>query len=61
MTRIVRGPGNTRAVVLLGAGSRGKEMRLDLVSAADALAGTPESRATAVRVSLVRAPWEMED
>jgi hypothetical protein len=61
VTRIVRGPGNTRAVVLLASGSRGRELRLDLVTAADALAGTPESRATAVRVSLVRAPWEMDD
>lgn len=58
--RIVHGPGSTRAVVLLAAGSRGKEVRLDLVIAADALAVTPETRATAVRVSLIKAPWEME-
>ena len=47
-------------MVLLAAGSRGKEVRLDLVIAADALAVTPETRATAVRVSLIKAPWEME-
>jgi hypothetical protein len=61
VARIVRGPGGTRAVVLLATGSRGQEARLDLVTAADALSGTPESRVTAVRVSLLRAPWEVED
>jgi len=61
VTKIVRGPGDTRAIALLASGSRGTEVRLDLVTAADALAGTPEGRATAVRVGLVRAPWEVED
>ncbi len=59
--RIVQGPGGTRAVVLLAPNSRGTEVHLDLVSAADALAQTPEKRTTAVRVSLHRAPWEVED
>ena len=61
ITRIVQGPGNTRAVVLLGPSARGCEARLDLVTAADALAQTAEQRTTAVHVSLVRAPWEVED
>jgi large repetitive protein len=61
VTRVVQGPGSTRAIVLLGAGARGAEVRLDLVSAADKLAVTPEKRTTAVRVSLLHAPWEVED
>jgi len=61
VSRIVHGPGSTRAVALLAAGSRGKEVRLDLVLAADALAMTAETRTTAVRVSLIKAPWEVED
>jgi hypothetical protein len=61
VVRIVRGPGDTRAIVLLGAGARGTEARIDLVVAADALAGTPEAAVTIVRAALVRAPWEVED
>ena len=61
ITRIVACPGRTRAVVLLGAGARGTEARLDLVLADDDLAGLPERRSTVVRVSLQRAPWEVED
>jgi hypothetical protein len=61
ITGIVRCPGLTRAVVLLAPGSRGTEARLDLVVAADDLAETLEDRRTAVRVSLARAPWEVED
>jgi hypothetical protein len=58
---IVKGPGGTRAVVLLAGGSRGREVRLDLVVAADELAGAPENRAEAVRLAMLRAPWEVED
>lgn len=61
VTRIIRGPGGTRAIVLLAAGARGGEARLDLRTAPDALAGTPETFVTAVRISLARAPWEVED
>ena len=61
ITRTVACPGRTRAVVLLGAGARGTEARLDLVLVADDLAGLPERRSTVVRVSLQRAPWEVED
>jgi hypothetical protein len=61
VTRIVRGPGGTRAVALLAPGSRGAEVRLDLRTAADGLAGTPASTVTTARVSLLRAPWEVED
>ncbi len=59
--RIIRCPGRTRALVLLEPGQRGTEVRLDLVVAADLLAQTPEQRSVAVRVSLARAPWEVED
>ena len=59
--RIIRGPGDTRAIVLLGPGARGTEARIDLVVAADALAGTGETPVTIVRAALVRAPWEVED
>ena len=60
ITRIIRGPGLGRAVVLLDAGARGKRVSLDLVVAADALANAPEGRAVAVDVPLQRAPWEEE-
>jgi hypothetical protein len=61
VTRLVHGPGGTRAVALLGPGARGAEVRLDLVLAADPLSGDAEARAEAVRVKLVRAPWEVDD
>ena len=61
VTRLVRGPGGTRAVVLLGPGARGTEVRLDLVAAADQLAPSAEVRAMAVQVLLDSAPWEVED
>jgi hypothetical protein len=61
VSRIVQGPGATRAVVMLGSGARGGEVRLDLIVAPDELAGTAERRAEAVRVALQRAPWEVED
>ena len=53
--------GLTRAVVLLGPGARGTEVRLDLVAAADQLAPSAEVRAMAVQVLLDSAPWEVED
>jgi hypothetical protein len=61
ISRIVRGPGGTRAIVMLGAGARGCEARLDLEVAADQLAGSSASAVTAVRVSLASAPWEVDD
>ena len=61
VTRIVRCPGDTRAIALLAPGSRGAEVRLDLVVAADDLVATAPSRRTAVRMHLDRAPWEVED
>ena len=61
VTRIIRGPGGTRAIAMLAAGARGREVRLDLQTAADQLAQTPQAAVTATRVSLVRAPWEVED
>ncbi|GAA1569172.1 hypothetical protein GCM10009789_23280 [Kribbella sancticallisti] len=61
ITKLVKGTGGTRAVLLLAPGSRGSELRLDLVVAGDALAGTPTQRAEALRIALHRAPWEVED
>ncbi|HYW49682.1 MAG TPA: hypothetical protein VE861_03700 [Gemmatimonadaceae bacterium] len=61
VTRLVHGPGGTRAVVLLGAGARGAEVRLDLVVTADVLAGTVDQPTETLRVRLVRAPWEVEE
>ncbi len=60
VTRIIRGPGLGRAVVLLAAGARGKRVALDLVVAADPLAAAPQTRAVAVDIPLQRAPWEEE-
>lgn len=56
--RIVPAPGEARAVALLGPDARGREVRLDLVRAADPLSGLEERRIEAVRVMLGRAPWE---
>jgi large repetitive protein len=61
ITRIIKGPGGTRAIAILAPGARGCEVRLDLRTAADQLAGTPASAVAATRVSLARAPWEVED
>lgn len=63
VTRIVRGPGGTRAVVLLGAGARGGVLSLDLVQQADPLteAGAAPTRIPAVAVPLLAAPWEVPD
>jgi large repetitive protein len=58
--RIVRGPGGTRAVVLLAGGSRGRELRLSLVRPADPVLGTPEEAVEALQVRLLAAPWEEE-
>lgn len=56
--RIVRCPGDTRAVVLLGPGARGTAVRLDLVNDGDDLAGVATTRHAAVDVPLLAAPWE---
>ena len=61
VTRLVHGPGGTRAVVLLGTNARGTELVLDLVVKADQLAGTLDQITLALSVSLLRAPWEVED
>jgi large repetitive protein len=61
VTRIVRGPGDTRAVILLGAGARGTELTVQLVREADELSGAAAAPVTAVQVLLERAPWEVED
>jgi len=61
ITRVVRCPGDTRAIAFLAPGSRGREARLDLVLPADVLAGLPERTETAARISVQRAPWEVED
>lgn len=61
VTRLVHGPGHTRAVAILTPGACGMELGLDLVLTADDLAGTAERRAESVRVAFVRAPWEVED
>ncbi|MEO5743462.1 MAG: hypothetical protein ABIQ53_02575, partial [Terracoccus sp.] len=61
VTRIIHCPGDTRAIAVLAPGARGQEVRLDLVVAVDAVASLPEKRATAVRMALLRAPWEVED
>ncbi|WP_372594859.1 hypothetical protein [Actinotalea sp.] len=61
VTRIVQGPGRTRAVVLLGPAARGSELRLELVVAADVLSADAETTARAVQVLLDAAPWEVED
>ncbi|MEN0129598.1 MAG: DUF6603 domain-containing protein [Brevundimonas sp.] len=61
VTRIVRAPGDTRAVILLGPGARGTQLTVQLVREADELSGTAAAPVTAVQVLLERAPWEVED
>jgi large repetitive protein len=58
IVRVVRGPGDTRAVVLLGGGARGGEVRLALRRKADPLVGGADEVADTVRVLLRAAPWE---
>lgn len=56
----IRAPGDQGVLVTLGAGSRGKTLRLDLVRTANTDPYLPiaEERYTVVDVVLVRAPWE---
>ena len=61
VNRIVQGPGRTRAVVLLGGSARGTQVALDLLVAADVLAGAPEKRSLAAGIPMVAAPWEVAD
>lgn len=61
VTRIVECPGSTRAIAFLAPGSRGQQVRLDLVHAGDPLAGTSDDAQTVVLFTLDAAPWEVED
>ena len=56
----IRAPGDQRALIVLGAGSRGRHLRLDLVRTANTDPYLPiaEERYTVVDVVFVRAPWE---
>ena len=56
----VVGPGGTRVMVRLAAGQRGKRLTLELVQAADELAGDPGTSVTVVDVTFTSAPWEVE-
>lgn len=59
--RIIRGPGGTRAIAILGPSARGCEARFALVHRDVMPTSTTETATTAVRVDLQRAPWEVED
>ncbi|WP_127473873.1 DUF6603 domain-containing protein [Microbacterium sulfonylureivorans] len=59
--RIIRGPGGTRAIAILGPSARGREARFALVHRDVMPTTTTEAATTAVRVDLQRAPWEVED
>lgn len=61
IARIVRAPGDARAVVLLAPNQRGAEVRLDLVVAAEPLTGAAARPVELLRLPCMRAPWEMED
>ena len=58
VTRMVHGPGHTRLLAFLAAGSRGTQVRLDLRHHVDALSGGADTVAAAVRVNVARPPWE---
>ena len=60
VTKIVMAPGGMRAVVLLAPNQRGTCVRLDLVLFADKLAGSLDNITPAVRINLIKAPWEVE-
>ncbi|GAA3907308.1 hypothetical protein [Microbacterium invictum] len=59
--RIIRGPGGTRAIALLGPNARGCEARFALVHRDVMPSGVTETATTAIRADLQRAPWESED
>ncbi len=58
VSRIVHGPGHTRLLAFLSAGSRGTQVRIDLRHRIDALSGGVDTVAAAVRVKVARPPWE---
>ncbi|MDT0185162.1 hypothetical protein Q9S36_33765 [Microbacterium sp. ARD31] len=59
--RIIRGPGGTRAIAILGPAARGCEARFALVHRDVMPTSVTETPTTALRVDLQRAPWEVED
>ncbi len=59
--RIIRGPGGTRAIAILGPGARGCEARFTLVHREVMPSSTTETPTVAIRADLQAAPWEVED
>ena len=59
VSRVIRCPGDTRALLLPSLGSRGSELLVDLVSPAASLGQRPQRRARLLQVALDRAPWEV--
>jgi large repetitive protein len=58
VTRVVRGAGDQRAVILLGPGARGNELVLTLHQAADPLSGQAAIDVECGRATFDHAPWE---
>lgn len=59
--RVIRAPGDCRAIVLLAPNQRGTELLVDLVVPTNELYGEPERREPLFGVSLHAAPWEEEN
>ena len=58
VTRIIRAPGDTRAILLLAPGSRGKQIEVDLVIPENPLYADAEQREPLFSAVLDYAPWE---
>ncbi len=58
VTRVVRGAGDQRAVILLGPGARGTELVLGLHQTADPVSGQAAVDIECGRATFDRAPWE---
>lgn len=61
VSRTIRAPGDSRAILLLAPNSRGSELIVDLVVPANDLYGAPERRSQLAGVLIDAAPWEEED
>jgi len=56
--RVVRGPGNQRAVIVLQPNQRGRQLVVDLVRPADPVSATGADSAELLSITVARAPWE---
>ena len=58
MQRVVRGPGNQRAVIVLQPNQRGRQLVVNLVRPVDPVSASGADSAELVSITVARAPWE---